>query len=267
MDSFEGSIGLFDSGIGGLTVVKALKEKLPQEKMIYIGDTLNVPFGSKSRHRLQTLSYRLIGYLLGRGVKLIVVACNTSTPAIFPEVQSDFKVPIIGPVKAGAEEACCRSRQKRIGLIATEGTVKSGLYQKLLQDLDPEIRVISQAAPGLVEAVEKGEINTPETVQLVKQYLEVFAGKIDTLILGCTHYPFLKVVMEPYLIGEVRIVDPAERLAEQVQAFLEQRQALNNGSGNCEFWATDVNKLNFTFLQKVSQELGISPVDFKQLNL
>lgn len=267
MNTYAGSIGLFDSGIGGLTVVKTLKEILPNEKLIYIGDTANLPFGPKPRQRLQTLSYRLIGYLLGRGVKLIVVACNTSTPAIFPEVMTDFKVPIIGPVKAGAEEAYFRSGQKRIGVIATEGTVRSGIYQKSLLELDPEIKVISQAAPGLVEAVERGEVDSPATIRMLQQYLSVFIGKIDTLILGCTHYPFLKPAIESILSEEVLLIDPAIRLAQQVKELLVQRQALNNGTGNYEFWATDVNKLKSTFLQRASKELGISPLDFKQLDL
>ncbi len=267
MNLAERSIGLFDSGIGGLTVVRALREKLPHESMIYIGDTLNVPFGSKPRHRLQTLSYRLIGYLLGRGVKAIVIACNTSTSAIFPEAQKDFQTPIIGPIRAGAEEAIRCSRGGRIGLLATEGTVKNGAYQDFINRLNPQASIIPQAAPGLVEAVEKGQITSPETVQLVKQYLTVFNGKIDTLILGCTHYPFLKNIIKPYLDDKVQMVDPAERLAEQVKHFLEQRQAINNGPGNYEFWATDIGKINHFFLQRACNELDISSVKFKQLNL
>lgn len=268
MNLSQGFIGLFDSGVGGLSVIKALKKRLPAENFIYVGDTLKVPYGPKPRYRVQSLSYRLIGYLLGRGAKLIVVACNTATVAIFPEAKEDFKVPVVGPVEAGAKEAYNRSREKRIGLIATEGTIKSGVYQKVLQEIDPEVSIITQAAPGLVEAVEKGELNSPKTSQLVEHYLQVFRNKIDTLILGCTHLPFLKGVIEQHLEGEVQIVDPAERLAEEVATILEQQQALNkNVTGSYELWVTDASKLNSVFWEKAREELDIAELQFQQLKL
>jgi len=264
----QGSIGLFDSGVGGLSVVKAFKKRLPAENIIYVGDTLKVPYGPKPRYRVQSLSYRLIGYLLGRGAKLIIVACNTATAAVFPEANEDFKATIIGPIEAGAKEAYHRSREKRIGIIATEETVKSGVYQKVLQEIDSRVSIITQAAPGFVEAVENGELNSLKTLQIAEHYLQVFRNKIDTLILGCTHFPFLKGVIEQHLEGEVQIIDPAERLAEEVAAILEQRQALNkNVTGSYEFWATDASKLNFAFLEKAREELDIAELQFQQLKL
>lgn len=261
-------IGIFDSGIGGLTVLKQLKKRMPFESMEYIGDTLNVPYGHKSRERIQSLSYRLIGYLLGKGAKIIVVACNTATAAILPEASGDFQVYIVGPVNSGARDAYSKSSSKRIGVIATESTIGSGIYQKILREIDHDVKVYTQSAPGLVDLVEKGETHGAEASKAVECYLEGFNNKIDTLILGCTHFPFLRKVIEDYLAERgIEIIDPAESLAQNVKSILVQNKLLssNEKPPSYNYWATDVNKLNKVFLQKIENEWNVSSIIFKQL--
>lgn len=270
MDTSKECIGVFDSGIGGLSVFKELKKKLPGESMLYIGDTLHIPYGPKPREKVQRLSYRLMGYLCGQGTKLVVAACNTANAAIIPEAISDFKTPVVGPIHAGAAAAYRVSKTKRIGVVATEGTINSGFYQKVLRDMDPRVEVITQAAPGFVDAVERGETGGPYIAKLVDHYLCIFNKKIDTLILGCTHFPFLKPAIEHYFAdSSIEIIDPAVGLAHEVACLLEENGLLARKNQPVEyaFYATYIDKLNPAFLEIVRQELNLPSIQFKQLKI
>ncbi|MEW6458281.1 MAG: glutamate racemase [Bacillota bacterium] len=206
----KGTVGLFDSGVGGLTVVREVSVILPGKRVIYFGDTAHVPYGDKSVDELLSYAERIIGFLCSQGADYIIFACNTSSAVSLRLMRDRFQVPMIGLIEPGAAEAVRLSAAGRIGLIATEATVKAGAYARAVSALNRNCQVFSQAAPRLVPLVESGESDTPKAEQAVREYLEPLREQgIDTLILGCTHYPFLRDVIERVLGPEVVLVDPA----------------------------------------------------------
>jgi glutamate racemase len=216
-----GPIGVFDSGVGGLTVFRAICRALPHEPLIYLGDSARVPYGTKSPQTVARYAHEAANHLLGRGVKMLVVACNTATAAALPSLQERLTIPVIGVVEPGARAAVERTRG-RVGVIATEGTVRSRAYTKAIQRMAPHIEVIESAAPLFVPLAEEGWANTHVAREVAEIYLEplVDAG-IDTLVLGCTHYPILRATIEQVVGEDVQIVDSAETTAECVRAALE----------------------------------------------
>jgi glutamate racemase len=215
------SIGVFDSGVGGLTVVTALRRRLPRESILYLGDTARLPYGSKSPETVTRYTRRNIEFLTERGVKAVVVACNTASALALPNL--DPQVPTWGVIEPGARKAAAVSRGK-VGIIATEATVRSDAYARELRRLRPELEILSRPCPLLVPLVEEGWHDDPITEEVAQRYLEpLLAEGIDTLVLGCTHYPLLKPVLQRVAGPDVTLVDSAESVAEVVAEGLSER--------------------------------------------
>jgi glutamate racemase len=216
-------IGVFDSGIGGLTVVKAVRDLLPNESISYLGDTARVPYGPKSPETVQRYAIELADILIKQDAKALVVACNTVSSVALPALMKSFPVPVIGVIEPGAHAALAASRNRRIGVIGTRATIRSGAYEKALRAADPSVKVTSQACPLLVPLIEEGLLNDEVTERMILRYLEpLLADEIDTLVLGCTHYPLLTGAMARVLRRQIMIVDSAQNCARAVEDMLER---------------------------------------------
>ncbi len=234
-------IGVFDSGVGGLTVVKELIRQLPQEDIVYFGDTARVPYGIKSKETVVKFSIENILFLLEQNVKLICVACNTASSFALPEIRNYFKVPIVGVIGPGAKEAVYATQNKRIGVIGTQGTIKSKTYEFEIKQLDPKIKVTALACPLFVPFVEEGWLSGNVVVDVAKTYLKPLkdAG-VDTVILGCTHYPLLRPVIRKVLGAQITLIDSAKQVAMEVKKALSQDGNLaRNGKGKHEYYVSD----------------------------
>lgn len=215
-------IGVFDSGLGGLTVVKELIRELPCEDIVYFGDTARVPYGSKSKETIVRFTLDNILFLLNQNVKLIVIACNTSSSIALPKIKEYFGVPLIGVIEPGAKEAIRVTRNNRIGVIGTEATVKSKSYQEKIKELSKKANVFVKACPLFVPLVENGHTNSKFTIDIAKFYLAEFKkNDIDTVVLGCTHYPLLKASITEVLGKDIVLVDSAKVVAQEVKKLLD----------------------------------------------
>jgi len=257
MRAISKPIGVFDSGIGGLTVVKALMRDLPRESIVYFGDTARVPYGSKSKSTIVKFSMENVEFLLRFGVKCIIIACNTSSSWALPTLRRYFKVPIIGVIRPGARAAVQQTQTKRVGVIGTEATVRSRAYEIEIKRLDRSIKVFSQSCPLFVPLVESGWLNGKVSTQVAETYLgSLKRQKIDTLILGCTHYPLLSDVIRRVLGPDVRLVDSATQTAAEARGLLTWNEWLCNGHirPRHRFFVTDeaenFNRLGRQFLGK-----------------
>ena len=218
----DAPIGVFDSGIGGLTVAQAIMRQLPGESLIYFGDTARVPYGPKSPETVRRYSHEIAAFLLEQGVKAIVVACNTATAHALPMLEAELTVPVIGVVGPGARAAVKASRRGRIGVIGTEGTIKSGAYAKAIHAESPDAIVTVRACPLFVPLVEEGWNDSEATRLIAAEYLAPFAhDEVDTLVLGCTHYPLLKRVIGETIGRSVRLIDSAEETAVDTRRMLD----------------------------------------------
>jgi len=234
-------IGIFDSGVGGLTVFKELQKALPGEDLIYLGDTAHVPYGSKSKGTVIRFSTNNVLFLLERKVKMVVVACNTASALALDYLRGVFSVPMLGVIEAGIAKALQVSKNKKIGVIGTRATVNSASYEREIYVKDSSIKVYAKSCPLFVPLVEEGMLSGKITSDAVDLYLKELKGKkIDTLILGCTHYPLLKKELARYLKG-VNIVDSAEEVALYTKIVLMQRGLLNPAQkkGTRHFYVTD----------------------------
>jgi len=252
----ENPIGVFDSGLGGLTVVKELIHHLPNERIVYFGDTARVPYGTKSGETIIRYSREIVTALLKHKVKIVVVACNTASSLALEVLKNEFDVPVLGVIEPGARKAMEVTRNKRVGIIATSSTVKSGKYAKKILQLDKDIIVTSQPCPLFVPLVEEGWFDHAVTYQVAQQYLaEMKKKKVDTLILGCTHYPLLKQVLHNVMGSKVQLVDSAQEVALQVKQVLSKKQLLRTrlGPGQHTFIVTDEPK---QFQRLASRFLG-----------
>ncbi|QNM96061.1 glutamate racemase [Chitinimonas koreensis] len=221
-------IGVFDSGIGGLTVTRALMERLPFEDIVYFGDTARVPYGVKSVATIEQFTQQIVDFLLQQEVKLLVIACNTISAVAAHKIRSRVSVPVIDVIEAGARNAVAVTRNHAIGVIATPTTVNSNAYARGVHALNAEARIYSQACPLLVPLVEEGWLDHPVTRLTVQEYLKpVLAERIDTLVLGCTHYPLLKPLLAQEIGAGIALVDSAVSVAEQVAAVLGQLDLAN----------------------------------------
>ncbi|MBN1282957.1 MAG: glutamate racemase [Proteobacteria bacterium] len=219
--SSQSPIGIFDSGIGGLTVLAAVKRRLPGESVLYLGDTARVPYGTKSAETVVRYSSQCAAFLVERGVKALVVACNTASAYALPELAKNFDVPVLGVVEPGCRAALEISRGGGIGVIGTAGTVASNAYGSLLKAMDPSVRVVSRACPLFVPLVEEGWTDNDVAEAAAARYLAGLSSEgIDTLILGCTHYPLLKGVIARNVGVGVRLIDSAEATAAALEALL-----------------------------------------------
>ena len=217
----EAPIGVFDSGVGGLTVAREIMRNLPSEKIVYFGDTARVPYGSKSKETIIRYSRQIIRFLQQQQVKAIVVACNTASAFALDAVRDEFDIPIIGVIEPGAKVAAAQTRNKRVGIIGTVGTVGSGIHAEYLKHLDPEITVFGKACPLFVPLVEEGWLHDPVTDEVASRYLSVLKEKyIDTLVMGCTHYPLLRSTLHRLMGDEVTLVNPAYETAVELKTLL-----------------------------------------------
>ncbi len=234
----ERAIGVFDSGIGGLTVLREIISLLPEEDTIYLGDTARVPYGTKSAETVRRYAIENARFLVDQGIKILVVACNTASAYSLPALQTLLSIPVVGVVEPGARRAKEVTRNGRVGVIGTEGTIKSRAYEGLLEGYG--LQVFSRPCPLFVPLVEEGWIDEEVTYLTAKKYLEPLKEKgVDTLILGCTHYPLLKGVIKK-VMGDVNLVDSAEETAKEVRAILEESGGLKKGGGSIHrFFVTD----------------------------
>jgi glutamate racemase len=232
-------IGIFDSGVGGLTVFREIARALPHHPLIYLGDSARVPYGTKSSETVTRYTLQAAAHLIDRGIGMLVVACNTATAAALPALQSSLAIPVIGVVEPGARAAVERTRG-RVGVIATEGTVRSKAYTRAIHNIDPNIEVIESAAPLFVSLAEEGWANTHVAREVAEIYLSpLLDANIDTLVLGCTHYPILRDSIEHVIGDKVMIVDSAETTAASVLAAIG---SAGNGSAKHTFLVTDAEE-------------------------
>ena len=228
----EAPIGVFDSGIGGLTVAKEIMHALPAESIVYFGDTARVPYGSKSPETIITYSRQIARFLMAQNVKAIVVACNTVSALALEIIKKEFDVPFIGVVKPGAKTAAQTTRNKKIGVIGTVGTISSGMYREFLKKTNPEVEVYETACPLFVPLVEECWLDDPITKQVAERYLAgLKKEQIDTLVLGCTHYPLLRKVIGQVMGDDVTLVNPAYETAQELKYVLEDYHILKEDTG------------------------------------
>jgi glutamate racemase len=226
-DHSQEPIGVFDSGLGGLTVVKELIHQLPNERIVYFGDTARVPYGTKSADTIIRYSREIVRVLLKHKVKMVVVACNTASSLALDVLKKEFNVPVLGVIEPGVRKAVKITRTKKVGIIATSSTVNSGKYAGKIVQLDQQITVTSQSCPLFVPLVEEGWFDHAVTYQVARQYLGGMKNKkVDTLILGCTHYPLLKRVLHHVMGPKVQLVDSAREVALQVKEELTRGRLL-----------------------------------------
>lgn len=235
-------IGIFDSGLGGLTVMAEIHKKLPGEDLIYFGDTAHVPYGSKSKEVVTGFSREISAFLLRKKVKMIVVACNTASAFALPALRKGFKVPVIGVIEPGAKAALSVTLKGKIGVIGTEGTIKSSTYTKALKRLDGRAKVRGAACPLFVPLVEEGWLTHPVTRMVAREYIAPLSRRgIDTLVLGCTHYPLLKKVIGAAAGKGIALIDSATATAVEVAGVLKDLGMENPrvSGGRCGFYVSD----------------------------
>lgn len=248
----DAALGFFDSGVGGLTVVRAVQDLLPAEDVIYLGDTARLPYGSKSPSTIRQFAAEDVTFLLGKGVKAIVVACNTATAHALPGLQERYRIPIIGVIEPGVEAALADQDAERIGIIATRGTIGSHAYQHALATRRTGLMIHGIATPLLVPLIEEDWISEEVTKEVLRKYLAPLLEKgIDTLMLACTHYPLLVPVLKGILPADVRLVDSASTCAEHLQRMLVEKNLLTDrgGEGKLEIHLTDLSE-QFEILAK-----------------
>lgn len=241
----DAPIGVFDSGVGGLTVVREIMRQIPNERIIYFGDTARVPYGSKSQETVTRFSEQIVRFLRTFQVKTIVVACNTASAYAMDILEEESDIPIIGVVKPGARVAAQTTRNGRIGVIATEATIGSHIYAKFLRELNREVTVYGKACPLFVPLVEEGLLVDPVTDEIARRYLaELIDIDIDTLILGCTHYPLIRSTLSRIMGERVTLVNPAYETARELKELLGQMDMLSQtppglGSNCYQFYVSD----------------------------
>lgn len=267
--SRDAPIGVFDSGVGGLTVVREILQLLPSERVIYFGDTSRVPYGSKSKDTIIRYCKQIVAFLLTKGVKAIVIACNTASAHALDALQSAFSVPIIGVVRPGAKAALASTRTRRIGVIATEGTVQSDVYASVIRALEPSAVVISRPCPLFVPLVEEGWTQGAATEEVAKRYLSEFSGEdIDTLILGCTHYPLMRCAIGKVMGDAVALINPAYETAVALRALLAERglAACDGARGGHAFYVSG-NPAKFTNFCNTAGVLPFSVDDVGEIDI
>lgn len=261
------AIGIFDSGVGGLTVLKEVVRALPQEDTIYLGDTARVPYGTKSPETVVRYSRQIAQYLLSRDIKLLVVACNTASAVALATLQQEFAIPIVGVIEPGARAAANVTKSNKVGVIGTAATVGSSAYTKAIKRINPDIEVLSRACPLFVPLAEEGWVDNEVARMTARIYLEDLKKQgVDTLVLGCTHYPILKQVIAEVMGPEVTLVDSAEQTALTVAEILSEQQLLRpvGEQGNHHYYVTDIPA---GFIRVGNRFLGGRLGDVYQVNL
>jgi len=257
-------IGMFDSGVGGTSIFKAVQQLLPNEQVIYLADSKNAPYGAKSKQEIIDLSFKNTEFLLDRGAKIIVVACNTATTNAIKELRKAFEIPIIG-IEPAIKPAALLSATKVIGILATKGTLSSELFTKTSELFTKDIEVIEVIGEGLVPLVEKGELSSQPTKDLLLKLLKpMLLKEIDYLVLGCSHYPYLIPIIKEILPSDVRIIDSGVAVARQTKAVLQDAKLLNDGLGKASIFYSNQNPkvLDYLVNKGQSEVLEVSYLDF-----
>lgn len=258
MDSGK-PIGIFDSGIGGLTVLHSIINSLPREDTIYLGDTARVPYGTKSADIVIQYSLEIGNFLFKMNIKALVVACNTASAVALPKLKERLSVPVIGMIEPAAEKAAKITKSGAVGIIGTEGTVRSGAYEKSIKKTDKDITVVSKSCPLFVPLAEEGWVDNEVALLTAEAYLREFIkSKVDTLILGCTHYPLFKETIKKVVGPDIALVDSGEEAAKELKKLLEEKRACKSeGPSNRQFYVTDTPE-RFLRLGKrfLSEEIG-----------
>lgn len=238
-------VGVFDSGVGGLTVAREIMRQIPNEKIVYFGDTARVPYGSKSRDTVTRYSRQIVRFLQAQEVKAIVVACNTASAYALDELEKEIDIPILGVVRPGAKVAAEATKNGKIGVIGTEGTINSRIYATYIKQINENFNVIGKACPLLVPLVEEGLLKDPVTDEIAMRYLsELIDLDIDTLILGCTHYPLIRSTVGRIMGDQVTLVNPAYETARELKEMLRAEGLLNQnemglGENKYRFFVSD----------------------------
>lgn len=261
----ERVIGVFDSGVGGLTVVKEILRLLPGYKIVYFGDTARIPYGTKSKETITKFSSQDIDFLLSKGASLVVAACNTASALSIETLKSRYSIPLFEVVSGGVKEAVRVTKQKRIGIIGTTGTIRSGVHEAQLKARLPDAQVFSAACPLLVSLVEEGWHKRPETKRIIRSYLRPLKNKqIDTLILACTHFPLLRDMIADVMGPRVTLVDPSTELAEELREYVANHPDIEKllAKGKYDYYASDVPN-NFDRFAKIlfGKAINVQKVD------
>jgi glutamate racemase len=260
-------IGVFDSGIGGLTVVKALRDLLPNENIHYLGDTARVPYGPKSPETVQRYAVELAEMLMRKNAKALVVACNTVSSVALPLLAKNFPVPVIGVIEPGARAALQATRNRHVGVIGTRATIRSGAYEKALRASDNNVRVSSRACPLLVPLIEEGLLDDEVTDRMIMRYVQpLVADDIDTLVLGCTHYPLLTRAIARALKSHIVLVDSAQNCARAVEEMLDREslRASSRDRGKLQVALTDAAD-NFLNVARDALQLNFDEIELQPL--
>ncbi|ALC89758.1 glutamate racemase [Bacillus sp. FJAT-18017] len=234
-------IGIIDSGVGGLTVAREVMRQLPNEQIIYLGDTKRCPYGPRTVQEVRKFTWQLTRFLLGKNIKMLVIACNTATAAVLDDIRRELDIPVVGVIYPGARAAIKNTENYHVGVIGTIGTVKSGAYEKALKSLVSRVSVVSHACPKFVPLVESGEVKGELAERIVAEALEPLKGhKLDTLILGCTHYPLLEPLIKQYMGTDVKVISSGDETAREVSTILDYRGLIDqdNELPKHEFYTT-----------------------------
>lgn len=258
------AIAILDSGVGGLTVVKEVMRQLPREKIIYFGDTARAPYGPRSPEEVRLFTEQIVDFLIQFNPKMIVIACNTATAAALEYIQSKVMIPVIGVIHPGARAAISATKSGKIGVIGTLGTISSGAYTSALKELNPALEIVSEACPTLVPLVEQGLYETPEAFAVVEEALkEIKRYSMDCLILGCTHYPFLKPVIQTVTGSSVKLISSADETAREISTVLHQKGKLARGIGlpvHQFFCSGDPEMFRQIALRWLGKQIELTPI-------
>lgn len=260
-------IGVIDSGVGGLTVAREIMRQLPREPLMYFGDTARCPYGPRPANEVRTYTLQMISYLAQHRMKALVIACNTATAVVLREISRDAPIPIIGVIDPGSRTALKETKNGMIGVIGTEGTIRSGAYEKALKRINPDVEVFSVACPELAPLVESGISDENETQRIVSESLRPFEGiPIDTLILGCTHYPLISEYIGRAIGEHVRLISSAEETARELSVVLDYKGLLASPSDRPprhKFYVSGASSV----MKKIASSFLNATLDLEQVNL
>ncbi|MEH7083416.1 glutamate racemase [Neobacillus drentensis] len=261
------AIGVIDSGVGGLTVAKEVMRQLPNEKIIYLGDTARCPYGPRTTREVKRFTWEMTSFLLEKKIKMLVIACNTATAAALDEIRKELPIPVLGVINPGARAAIKKTKNYRVGIIGTVGTVKSGAYERALKSLNSRLFVKAHACPKFVPLVESNEFAGPIAERIVDEALKPMLNeKLDTLILGCTHYPLLEPVIKNVMGESVSVISSGDETAHEISAILQYNGLLDTCEEDPEheFYTTGSRRI---FSKIASQWLGYPITGVKKIKL
>ena len=274
MNETKKAIGMLDSGVGGLTVAKEVMKTMPAEKVIYFGDTLHLPYGPKPKEEVREYVYNIIEYLEERNVKTIILACNTATSMLLKETRKIINLPLFGTIDGVAKSVKKETKNKKIGVIGTTGTINSEAYQDALRKESNEFEIYAKACPEFVGLVESGKFDGLEVEKIIHKYLDPLKeNKIDTLILGCTHYPYLMPVINRIMGEDVKLINPAKTMAVKAKNIMAVKGMISGKDEEPidfhehEFYVSDIAKISLDFLNKGTKFLGLPHLEFKEKDI